>query len=112
MLRAEQAIEQKVGKVVLTFPVTWNGEAARLRKELPRKCWDGTREESYHGKDWIVVKKEIMAKLECIKCQGLTEVWNKIVEEDGKEKLKWYLFFRTPQRTEFDGRCEKCEDKK
>jgi hypothetical protein len=74
---------------MLTARLTWNSENTRREKELPREKWDGGSKTSWHGRQWVVVKQQILASVECVKCQGMVEISNKIVEEDGKNALKW-----------------------
>jgi hypothetical protein len=74
--------------------LTWNDEAERLGKELAREKWNGERETSLKGRKWIIVKKQILADIECVKCQGAVKTFNKIVEEDGKNNLKWLYLQR------------------
>jgi hypothetical protein len=73
---------------MLTARLTWNSGITRREKELPRDKWDGGIETSWHGRQWVVVKQQILASVECVKFQGIS---NKIVEEDGKNALKWYF---------------------
>jgi hypothetical protein len=69
---------------MLTAWLTWNSEITRREKELPREKWDRGRETSWQGRQWVVVNEQILASVECVKCQGMS---NKIVEGDGGNAL-------------------------
>ena len=91
-LRLEQAVEN-AGRVVLTVQMTWETRSFRLVKELPRGCWDGAIEVDRHGKIWTVVRREDLAHISCLKCQGLLVITSivRAEGEDGNGKFQWRL---------------------
>jgi hypothetical protein len=77
---------------VVIAPLTWNGEARRLEKELAREKWVGESQiDEETGKKYTVIKSQSIAAVQCVACKGISEVYNEIAHVTGEMKFHWCL---------------------
>lgn len=98
-LRFEQKIKGGVGLIVRTVALIRNHESQRPSKKWAMewameraKLAGGTGMAKLSRERYIVVNKEMIEEVECIRCKGLTCVSHRIVEyEKEKGRYQWQL---------------------
>jgi len=98
VLQFEQIVENNAAKVVTWAGLTWKYEK-KLQVDSPKECCDGSEEKRRDGKVEVVVKNELLSRVQCVKCGGFTKVSIKAVQKEGKE-IKWYLCWKPAKPVE------------